>query len=544
MGWRWLVLWSMWLAGFVRQPTLNLRISSGILRGSVSPDGTYLHYNGIPYAEITQRFRKPGPEPTWDGIFEAINENIRCHQRIGTNLVVGQEDCLTLNVYTPVMVDEGTNLPVMVYIHGGGFFDGSGSSFIYGPNNLINKGVILVTINYRLNIQGFICLGIKEAPGNAGMKDQVAALQWVRRNIKAFGGNPDNVTLFGESAGSSSVSFHILSHMSKGLFHRAILQSGSSLSPWALQYRPVYMASLLTKVMLHSTEDAFELYNILMNKTDAELVVTRVPRKEGNVIFSELLYVPCVEEEIDGEEPFLTEHPHDILSKGKYNKVPVMIGMNSNEGYLFAAMENNTVVPKIDVIKSLPKDLLITSDKERCEVGNMLKEIYMIDNNMSSSNFLNLAKFHGEIFFSYPTIQETELYLMTNNEPVYSYIFNYSGNRNFLKKSLGEPFSSAPGATHADELFYIFSQYLIPNLFENQMIEKMTTMWTNFAKYGEPTPETTELLPLKWHPSTKASPHSLVIDSQFSIVPMGTSESIKYLRRIYAKYRRKQTRDL
>ncbi|XP_045528036.1 esterase FE4-like isoform X2 [Pieris brassicae] len=351
MGWRWLVLWSMWLAGFVRQPTLPLRISSGILRGSVSPDGTHLHYNGIPYALITQRFRKPGPEPSWDGIFEAIYENIRCPQRIGNALVVGQVDCLTLNVYTPVKADAGSNLPVMVYIHGGGYSEGSGNSAIYGPNNLINKGVILVTINYRLNIQGFVCLGIKEAPGNAGMKDQVAALQWVQRNIKAFGGDPDNVTLFGESAGSSSVSFHILSPMSKGLFHRAILQSGSSMSPWTLQYRPVYMTSLLTKVMLHNTEDAFELYNILMNKTDAELVVTRVPRKEGNVIFSELLYVPCVEEEIEGEEAFLTEHPHDIFVKGNYNKVPVMIGMNSDEGLFFAAMENNTWQQK------LPKEI-------------------------------------------------------------------------------------------------------------------------------------------------------------------------------------------
>ncbi|CAK1553120.1 unnamed protein product [Leptosia nina] len=541
-GRRWLVLWSLWLARLVRQPTEPVQLKAGLLRGSVSPDGTHLHYNGIPYAVYPQRFQRPGPEPSWNGMFEAIHEHIRCPQRIGESLVVGQEDCLTLNIYSPVKVDPSSNLPVMVFIHGGGFYDGSGNSFLYGPNYLVAKGVILVTINYRLNIQGFVCLGIKEAPGNLGLKDQAAALKWVQRNIRPFGGDPDNVTIFGESAGASSVSFHILSKTSKGLFHKAILESGSSLTPWSLQYRPIYMTSLLTKVMLHKAKDAQELYNILMNKTDADLVVTRVPRKDGNIIISECLYVPCVETEIEGEDPFITELPYDILSKGTYNKVPIMIGWNSKEGYLFAGMENATTLPKIDFLKSLPKDLEIPSEPERCEVAKTLQNFY-IGNTSTIENLLDLAKFHGEVFFSYPVLQETEFYLLTNTEPVFSYQFKYAGYRNFAKLSSSEPFSSAPGATHADEMFYLFSQSFIPRLFESKMIDRMTTLWTNFAKYGEPTPQTTELLPLKWRPSTEASPHTFVIDSELSTEPLWNSESLKYLRRIYAKYRRKRTSD-
>jgi bile salt-stimulated lipase len=243
-------------------------------------------------------------------VFEAINENIECQQaiKIESQYTIGTEDCLILNVYTPLNKPNRL-LPVMIFIHGGGFFQRSASPAIYGPEYLIKKDVILVTINYRLNVQGFLCLGIKEAPGNAGLKDQVAALKWVQRNVRAFGGDPDNVTLFGESAGGSSVSYHVLSPMSKGLFHKAIIQSGSSLCSWSTQYNPVYLASLLARTFGFHSRDPHELYKFYMNANDADLIVNRVPRKEGNIIISEILFTPCVEEIIEGEEPFLTALP-------------------------------------------------------------------------------------------------------------------------------------------------------------------------------------------------------------------------------------------
>lgn len=428
----------------------------------------------------------PGPEPKWNEIFEAMNENIICHQRLGSTGITGRVDCQVLNVYTPLDASPDDKLPVMFFIHGGGYYQGAGSKFMYGPEFLVAKGVILVTINYRLNIQGFLCLGIKEAPGNAAMKDQVAALKWVQRNIKAFGGDPENVTIFGESAGGSAVSYHVISPMSKGLFSKAIMQSGSSLSSWGLQYRPVYMASLLAKAMgHHEVNEPYDIYNTFMNKSDAELIITRVPRKKGNLLVSEVLYVPCVERKMDGVEPFLTELPYDILEKGDFNNIPLMMGVNGEEGYFFAAHENNTIIPNITFEQSLPKDLTIPSTKEAKAIADKLNNMYMGEDEISLESMLKLSKYHGEVYFKLPTFIETELILRSTDKPVYNYLFNYDGWRNIPKMTLGAPYTSAPGATHADELYYMFSLFFIPpHLFEREMRERITTLWTNFAKYG------------------------------------------------------------
>lgn len=370
----------------------------------------------------------------------------------------------------------------MVFIHGGGYHQYSGSRMVFGPDYLVNKDIVLVTINYRLNIQGFLCLGIKEAPGNVGMKDQVAALKWVKKNMRVFGGDPDNVTIFGESAGGSSVSFHLLSPMSKGLFHKAITQSGSSLSAWAFQYNPVYLASLLAKKMGLDSQDPNELYNYFMNKSDTDLVVTRVPRKEGNVIISEILYTPCVEPIIEGEEPFLTELPYDLLLKGEFSKVPILIGSNSQEGILFTGMDEQ--IDKVVFEKALPKDLVFPSDQERRKVADRAKLLYMGEDEVSVKTKAKLSKLYGEPYFNYPVLEETELLMRSNDQPVYSYLFEYNGRRNILKNRQSSDLRDMPGATHADELFYLFRLDFVPSLFETDMIEKMTTMWTNFAKYG------------------------------------------------------------
>lgn len=430
-------------------------------------------------------FQAAAPEPTWEGVFEAINQNIKCMQRFEhTNKIIGEENCLVLNVHTPIDATPDARLPVMFYIHGGGYYEGSGGGFIYGPNYLVPKGVILVTINYRLNVQGFLCLGIKEAPGNAAMKDQVAALKWVQRNIRAFGGDPDNVTIFGESAGASSVSYHIISPMSKGLFHKAIEQSGSSLAAWSFQYRSVYMASLIAKTMGHHTEDPRELYNVFMNKTDAELIITRVPRQKGNTIVSELLYVPCAEKNIEGVDPFLTEIPYNILDKGDFNKVPMIIGSNSEEGYLFVSMENDTTLATMEFGKSIPKDLFIPSENKRKQIATTIKNLYMESDEISMETRLKLSRFYGDLYLNYPSMEETELILRASNKPVFNYLFSYDGWRNFIKLTIGRYFIGTPGATHADDVFYLFKSINLPTLFEGKMIDKMTTMWTNFAKYG------------------------------------------------------------
>ncbi|KAL0820065.1 hypothetical protein ABMA28_006010 [Loxostege sticticalis] len=537
---KWVVLWSLWAARLARLPTPPVRVSNGWLRGSVAPDGSYAQYLGIPYATVLNRFQAPGPEPTWDGVFEAVDENIRCRQPIylEATSTSGQEDCLILNVYTPLNKPLDKPLPVMVFIHGGGYHQYSGSRMVFGPDYLVNKDIVLVTINYRLNIQGFLCLGIKEAPGNVGMKDQVAALKWVKKNMRVFGGDPDNVTIFGESAGGSSVSFHLLSPMSKGLFHKAITQSGSSLSAWAFQYNPVYLASLLAKKMGLDSQDPYELYKYFMNKSDTDLVVTRVPRKEGNVIISEILYTPCVEPIIEGEEPFLIELPYDLLLKGEFNKVPILIGSNSQEGILFTGMDEK--IDKVVFEKALPKDLVFPSDQERRKVADRAKLLYMGEDEVSVKTKAKLSKLYGEPYFNYPVLEETELLMRSNDQPVYSYLFEYNGRRNILKNRQSSDLRDMPGATHADELFYLFRLDFVPSLFETDMIEKMTTMWTNFAKYGNPTPEVSELLPVKWPAVRPDDQRSFHIDKQLNTLPLWYNETLLFWKEVYSKYRRKK----
>lgn len=541
---KWVVLWSLWAARLVRQPTATVRVSNGLLRGAVAHDGSYVQYNGIPFGSVTDetKFQAPGPEPKWDGIYDAIHEEIRCNQQFSTNLAIGRRDCLTLNIYTPFNTDPGDKLAVMFFIHGGGFFQGSGSSFFYGPRYLVSKGVILVTINYRLNIQGFLCLGIKEAPGNAALKDMVAALKWVQRNIASFGGDPDNVTIFGESAGAASVSFLVLSPMAKGLFHKAITQSGSSLAPFGLQFKPIFLASLLAKVMGFISQDPVKLYEYFMTKSDDELILTRVPRKEGHVIISEILYTPCVEKVIEGVEPFLIQSPQEALSKGDFNKVPMIIGSNTQEGIMILEMDNSTMRNNIKIEKSLPKNLNITSQEEVTEIVGNFKKIYMGDGD-SFGDLVSLSKWYGEPYLNYPSLEETELILKSSEQPIYNYLFNYSGWRNLPKLGGGSAYKDVPGATHADDLFYMFSQEWLSGFFENKMIERITTLWTNFAKYGDPTPEATDLLPVKWYPTNLTTPMNFVLDEAFSTVPLWYNEAVKYWKQVYQKYRRRYVQE-
>ncbi|XP_049876916.1 esterase FE4-like [Pectinophora gossypiella] len=539
VSWKWVVLWSLWAARLVRQPTAELRVRSGLVRGSVAHNGAYAEYLAIPYATIVNRFQESKLVPPWEGTFEAYQEHVRCTQRFSKHMISGQEDCLTLNVYTPPpQPGDVTRRPVMVFIHGGGFRDGSGSPLLYGPDYLVPHGVILVTINYRLEVLGFLCLGIEEAPGNVGLKDQVAALRWVQQNIEVFGGNPNDVTLFGESAGSASVVYHLISPMSKGLFHKVIMQSGSATAPWAFQFEPLKTARLLAKQMGYDTQDSREIYKIFRNKTDVELLSTRVPRAKGDVVLSENVFVPCVEQTIPGVQSFLTDLPYNLLSKGKYAKMPMIIGYNDAEGYMFVGKENDTTKENFDFYNGIPRDLHFPNEEERIKTAERLKQMYIGDKEYSKDMIDELARFEGDAGITYSVISTIEMLLKTNIEPIYTYKMCYSGWLNLAKLVFAS--WKTRGATHADELFYMFKTRatLINSFFETEMIKKVSTLWSNFAKFGNPTPAETSVLP-KWRPTDKTNPQVLVINEKFSTAPLWDDEIMLFWNKTYSKYRRK-----
>ncbi|CAG4948036.1 unnamed protein product [Colias eurytheme] len=517
----------------LRLPTLPVRVSGGLLRGSVALDGSHLRYTGIPYA-TAERFQAPKPASKWNGIFDAVNENKKCPQSSTNSLTAGDEDCLYLNVYTPLIL--GNKLyPVMVFIHGGGFQEGFASPLIYGPEHLMKHDVVLVTFNYRLGVLGFLCLGIKEAAGNMGLKDQVEALRWVKNNIRAFGGDPDNITLFGESSGAASVVYHMLSPMSTGLFNRAILESGSAMSYSSGQFEPKEIAFELAAQMGHYTRNVYEIINLFKEKTTKELLSSKVPRKTGNIVQSESVFVPCIEENIEGSESFITASPYDIINSGKFNKVPVIMGFNSAEGYYFVGRETSRQRDEFNFISAMPRDLVFPTTSEKEAIASILKELYQDGPQM---NIRSLVKYEGDAGIKYPVIATIDLLLKNMEEPVYVYKFAYSGLLNLVKFRSG--FSACPGASHADELFYIFKHEdtSLQWVLEMNMVGKMTMMWTNFAKYGNPTPQVTALVPMKWQPANLPDPQLLFIDRQLSTESLWNDRDILFWNETYTYYRR------
>ncbi|MGH0125763.1 UNVERIFIED_CONTAM: hypothetical protein FKN15_001597 [Acipenser sinensis] len=230
----------------------------GMVEGTSKKLGFRKHmdvFKGIPFAAQPGRFEVANPHPGWSGLLKATEFKQRCLQMTLTQSSTrGSEDCLYLNIWVPHGAQVSTGLPVMVYLYGGAFLVGGSQganfmdNYLYSGEEIVQRGkVIVVSLNYRVGTLGFLSTGDANGPGNYGLWDQHMGIAWVHRNIKAFGGDPDNITLFGESAGSASVNFQILTPYNKGLVRRAISQSGVALSPWALSKDPLYWAKQIAQ---------------------------------------------------------------------------------------------------------------------------------------------------------------------------------------------------------------------------------------------------------------------------------------------------------
>ncbi|XP_047019954.1 juvenile hormone esterase-like isoform X1 [Helicoverpa zea] len=533
-----IVLFTLFAMNLVDQPAPEVTIEQGTLSGKISTDGSFFEYVGIPYATTNSstRFKAPFPPPSWSGVYKAVDEIHQCPQSslIG---IVGTEDCLKINVYVPSMAK--TPLPVMVYIHGGAFLLGSGGKFIYAPDFLVNQDVIVVTFNYRLGALGFLCLGIKEAPGNAGIKDQIAALRWVKKNIAAFGGDLDNVTLFGQSAGATSASLLLASKATEGLFHKVIIQSGSSISSWAINRQPLWVASLIAKELGYNTKDPKEIYEIF-SKLPYEKLIKAKPKKPLGMYFdTQLLNYPCVEQEIEGEEAVITDYPFNIFESNPKN-IPVIYGTTSREGIFLLPDDTEESLAARNARYIFASDLEFPSEEEASKVSKMAREFYFKEKNISFEVHSIIIDLNTQLYFEVPAILESETLIKNNKANMYNYYFNYAGGRNFLKFIAG--FRNEPGACHSDEILYVFKGNIWPfpiNNNDKKVIEKMTKMWSNFAKYGDPTP-TNDLL-VKWEPSTKDQMKFLYIDEDLKMGPIPNQEAYQLWKNIYEKYRKKHT---
>lgn len=380
-----------------------------------------------------------------------------------------------MNIYVPNIANTQNPLPVLVWIHGGGFIDGFGGRYIYGPKHLVNKNVILISINYRLGPYGFMCLDIPSVPGNQGLKDQLLALRWIKENVRAFGGNVNQITIMGESAGGISVNYHLLSPHEK-LYNKVIIQSATT----ELISEPDYTAPMqLAKYLGHETDDVNDAL-LFLSTVNTDLVI-------GATSSLQLSFVPCVENKFDDVDIFIEDHPINLSAARKIANTPVLIGFNSDEALVFFGDKSDDYFDKLTYIfYSRIKNIFdFDNDQQLQDVSEIVRHFYIGDEPITAVVKEDLINFYSDLRYAGPSIRNVDKFLTERAGNIYLYIFSYTGERNIMKNKLNITFG---GASHADELGYLFQQMYnanIPVTSEDQLIiDRITTMWTNFVKTG------------------------------------------------------------
>ena len=468
-------------------------VSGGTVQGLVGEDGLK-QYHGIPYAAPPigdLRWAPPTPAQPWEGPRDATAPGPACMQpeNLGTSFY-GQsgfamdEDCLTLNVWTRAE-HAADGLPVMVWIHGGALMSGRGDSY---PGELLtSKGVVLVTVNYRLGRFGFLAHpaltaeSAVGASGNQGLRDQIAALEWVRDNVAAFGGDPGNVTIFGESAGALSVSLLQASPKAAGLFHRVIAQSGGAFQP--MQFRGEGTAyagpaqALGERFAAALAGDGGDTSLEALRELPAAHVLEAHNAAPEFTNYDTLAIV-------DGD--VIPEEVGIIFAEGRQAGVPVLIGSNANEGSAF--MEY--FVPLFGEGKA-GFDAYVAATLP--EVADELAALYPDDSDAQA--IASWQDLFSDVAFTYPmrawarstepTASDAYLYWFTWAPPIEQ--------------------RAEYGAFHAAELGYIFGNLDLfgatPTDADREFSDLMATIWTQFAKTGNPNGEG---LP-EWPAYTRAS---------------------------------------
>ncbi|KAK6194913.1 hypothetical protein SNE40_000445 [Patella caerulea] len=488
---------------------------------------------GIPYAKPPlggMRFKPPIPVDPWDGILNATVKPKCCMQ--GYDQVFGNfsgawvwnpntqpsEDCLYLNVWVPKTNPPYENKAVMVWIYGGSFYSGSAALDIYDSQHLATENdVIVVAMQYRVGALGFLAMGHHEAPGNAGMFDQRLALEWVQRNIHHFGGSSKNVTLFGESAGAVSIGLHMVSPISRGLFDRAILQSGAPHNEWGTvpTEEGIRRGRLLAGFMdCDSKAEASDVIECLRNVPAEHFQMHEFSVAKGIIQFP---FVPVV----DGN--FLVETPAESLIRGNFKRCPLLLGSNSNEGIWFLFYE-------IQEFFTLESTGLLTSEQFKAVLSRLF-EFYpqyphkqndfgmdaiifqytnWLDPKDQYKNRLQSEQSVGDCHFVC-FVQETASIYARAGMNVYSYLFDH--------RSSVSPWPEWTGVMHGDEIAFIFGEPLNANskylARERDLSRKLMRYWSNFAKTGDPNRGPGEMSLNEWPPFLPQTQDYLVLSTKY-----------------------------
>lgn len=459
-------------------PPVQVQTPSGRLQGYVA-DGVE-HYLGIPYARPPVgdlRWRPPQQVDAWPGILRVQDNPVACAQFLPLwPGLVGSEDCLYLNVWTP-SEKPAEPMPVMVWLHGGGFFLGKGSYTDHDGANLAGlKDVVVVAVEYRLGVFGFLAHPALSAEdpghpgsGNYGLQDQTAALRWVRDHIAAFGGDPGNVTIFGQSAGAISVCAQLASPAAGGLFHRAIVESG----PCALPLPTLESAYRLgervaTGVGCAAAPDTLACMRKL--STDRVADVLR-PDPTFGFNAQSVLWWP----NIDGA--VLPAQMMTAFRAGDFNHVPVIAGSTRDEATLLVWMSHNLSLRPLRAEQYLERLEFLMGSRELAE---RVAAQYPLENYPEPFDALSAAFSDG--FFNCPT--RWQLQALSSHVPAWAYQFDYAGAPFLI------PWAEL-GAFHAAEIQFVFKHpmRLIGPGFtadEAKLADRMMSYWTRFARAGDP----------------------------------------------------------
>ena len=472
------------------RPAPTVDTGLGHARGTWT--GDVARFGGLPFAAPpvgALRFRPPAPPQPWEGERDATGFGHVSPQNpsllttmLGEEPETASEDCLYLNVWTPAPGDTGAGLPVMVWIHGGGFEMGSGSSPMYHGETFAESGVVLVSINYRLGALGFLELGHLDesyrGSGNVGLLDQIAALEWVRDHVAAFGGDPHNVTIFGESAGAMSVSLLLTAPAARGLFHRAVAQSG---------------ALSAARTPAQATADAEEYLGHLGATSIADVLDAPVERlleahaavsagRAGNpeeVITSHgsplafLAFRPVA----DGLA--VPTDPLGAVADGVAAGIPLVVGTNLDEWKLFALMS----APVADEAALLERMALIVDDPQKA------LEVYQSEHPGLAPGDLESMFLTDEVF-RMPAVELADA--QAPHAPVRQYRFDWRSTA----------WGGAIGAAHAVEIPFVFNGVSDPRLGvflgedpPAELAQRVHDAWVSFAATGTPVVAGTEEWP-------------------------------------------------
>ncbi|KAM3609181.1 uncharacterized protein V6R79_010807 [Siganus canaliculatus] len=481
----------------LQAPVVHTKLGS--LRGtyvSVKGKESGVHaYLGIPFAKppVGPALRLAAPQPVegWKGVRDATQQPPMCVQnkqfsldlvaKIGfrvTTIPDISEDCLYLNIYTPANRADNAKLPVMVWIHGGGLVVGSASAYD-GSALAAYQDVVVVLIQYRLGVLGFLGTGDKHLSGNFGLLDQIQALRWTQEHIHNFGGDPGLVTIFGESAGGVSVSLLLMSPLSEGLFHHAIAESGTAAMDIAFIDDPLRLAQMAANMSGCSLESSEKIAQC-MKHLDMDAVLAIMQN-------TQLIFPPT----IDGL--FLTKHVDELFREHEFLNVPFMTGVNNDEGGFIMAFwlappnwaESLNQEQVMNLVPTFFRDPLDVISRD------LIMDYYFGTGEDSVKNRDGLTRLLGDVLFSIPTIQTANAH-RDAGAPVYLYEYQHAPSFQHARRP------SFVKCDHTDEIItvlgFCFTTTHVKVADEcseedEQLSRKMMNYWGNFARTGSPNGE-------------------------------------------------------